>query len=426
MLHSLARSGSPHSPLGGVRTTLPPDLATEGNQVHKHHRIFCVVGARPNMMKMAPLLRAMKKDGDIEAILIHTGQHYDYSMSKVLFEQLEMPDPDYNLEVGSGTHHAQTAKVMERFGEVVQKDRPDLIVVVGDVNSSMACALVGAKEQIPVAHVEAGLRSFDRTMPEEINRVVTDAVSELLFITEESARTNLRTEGVPDEKIHFVGNVMIDSLVKVLSAAQKSDLGNKLGLNPGRYIVLTLHRPSNVDDPEQLRRTLDTIACIARELPVVFSVHPRTAAKIAASGFDRIRPISNDQKVQAAGIWTLPPVNYIEFLGLVDSAHMVITDSGGVQEETTYLGVPCLTYRDNTERPATITYGTNRLIGVDAETLLQKAHELIASSPVRRAAGTVAPPFWDGKASDRIVPVLKYFLDNLRQPVLPGDNSTRL
>jgi len=386
-------------------------------------RIMSIVGARPNMMKMAPLLRVMKKCGDIEATLIHTGQHYDYAMSKVLFEQLEMPDPDYNLEVGSGTHHVQTAKVMERFGEIVRRERPELIVVVGDVNSTMACALVGAKEQIPVAHVEAGLRSFDRGMPEEINRIVTDAVADLLFITEESGRTNLRMEGVPDEKIHFAGNVMIDSLLEVLPAARKSDLGNKLGITPGRYIVLTLHRPSNVDDPEQLRRTLDAIASIAQELPVVFPIHPRTTAKIAACGFDRIWPIRNDQRVPATGIWTLPPVNYIEFLGLIDSANMVITDSGGVQEETTYLGVPCLTYRDTTERPITITNGTNWLAGLDVERLRQKAHELIANGTARPTPGNL-PPLWDGKAAERIVLVLKSFLDHCLHPVEPGPAAT--
>lgn len=377
---------------------------------NSRRRVFCIVGARPNMMKVAPLLREMSKYPDLDAALIHTGQHYDYSMSQVFFEQLRMPEPTYSLEVGSGTHHSQTAEVMKRFGEVVQKDRPDLVVVVGDVNSTMACALVGAKERIPVAHVEAGLRSFDRTMPEEINRLVTDAVSDLLLTSEEGAGANLLREGVASEKILFTGNVMIDSLVDGLEAARRSPLRERLGLRVQEYAVLTLHRPSNVDDPGQLRRTMDAIARLAQRLPIVFPVHPRTASKITQIGFDQLRAIAEDRTIDGPGIWTLPPTNYVDFLGLVDSARLVITDSGGIQEETTYLGVPCLTYRDNTERPATVTWGTNRLIGANADALFAEGSDVIGRSPAPRIAGQTAPPLWDGRAAQRITAALRSHL----------------
>ena len=364
------------------------------------------------MIKMAPLLREMSKYRDLDAALIHTGQHYDYSMSQVFFEQLRMPEPTYSLEVGSGTHHSQTAEVMKRFGEVVQNDRPDLIIVVGDVNSTMACALVGAKERIPIAHVEAGLRSFDRAMPEEINRLVTDTVSDLLLTSEEGARDNLLKEGIPDEQIHFTGNVMIDSLVAGLDAARQSPLRTRLGLRAQEYAVLTLHRPSNVDDPVQLRRTIEAIARLAEQLPILFPVHPRTASKIVQIGFDQLRPIAADRPIDGPGIWTLPPTNYVDFLGLVDSARLVITDSGGIQEETTYLGVPCLTYRDNTERPATVTWGTNRLIGSNADALFVAASDVMRKAPAPRVAGQTAPPLWDGKASERIILALRSHLES--------------
>jgi len=305
-------------------------------------RVMNVVGARPNMMKMAPLFAEMRSDDFFEPILVHTGQHYDYDLSQVFFEQLHMPQPDYNLEVGSGTHHSQTAAVMERFGRLVQECRPDLIVVVGDVNSTMACALVGAKELIPVAHVEAGLRSGDRTMPEEINRIVTDAVSDLLFTTEEGAADNLRSEGIPQERIHFVGNLMIDSLVHGLDAARRSSLKAKMGLKARGYVVLTLHRPANVDDPERLLKTLKAVAEIAQEYPVVFPIHPRTKARIANLGFDGTREWR--EGIDVSGILTIPPASYLDFIGLIDDAALVITDSGGLQEETTYLGVNCLTF----------------------------------------------------------------------------------
>lgn len=372
-------------------------------------KIFNVVGARPNMMKMAPIMAEMRRHSELNPVLIHTGQHYDFAMSQVFLEQLKLGEPDYNLQVGSGTHHAQTAEVMKRFGELVQTDRPDLIVVAGDVNSTMACALVGAKELIPVAHVESGLRSFDRTMPEEINRVVTDSVSDILFTTESSAAENLLHEGIDPNKIHFVGNVMIDSLIFALDTARKSPLRERLGLQRARYIVLTLHRPANVDDPARLRGALEAIAKISEDLPVIFPIHPRTAARAMELGITAMKAWDGTQRVPAKGIWTMPPASYIDFLGLVDSAAMVITDSGGIQEETTYLGVPCLTFRDNTERPVTVTEGTNRLIGTDPQNLLREAR-LALSQGFERANSYTPPNLWDGHASERIVEIIRNYL----------------
>lgn len=372
-------------------------------------KIFNVVGARPNMMKMAPIMAEMRRHSELNPVLIHTGQHYDFAMSQVFLEQLKLGEPDYNLQVGSGTHHAQTAEVMKRFGELVQTDRPDLIVVAGDVNSTMACALVGAKELIPVAHVESGLRSFDRTMPEEINRVVTDSVSDILFTTESSAAENLLHEGIDPNKIHFVGNVMIDSLIFALDTARKSPLRERLGLQRARYIVLTLHRPANVDDPARLRGALEAIAKISEDLPVIFPIHPRTAARAMELGITAMKAWDGTQRVPAKGIWTMPPASYIDFLGLVDSAAMVITDSGGIQEETTYLGVPCLTFRDNTERPVTVTEGTNRLIGTDPQNLLREAR-LTTSRGFERANSYTPPNLWDGHASERIVAIIRNYL----------------
>jgi UDP-N-acetylglucosamine 2-epimerase (non-hydrolysing) len=372
-------------------------------------KIFNVVGARPNMMKMAPIMAEMRRHSELNPVLVHTGQHYDFAMSQVFLEQLKLGEPDYNLQVGSGTHHAQTAEVMKRFGELVQADRPDLIVVAGDVNSTMACALVGAKELIPVAHVESGLRSFDRTMPEEINRVVTDSLSDILFTTESSAAENLLHEGIDPNKIHFVGNVMIDSLIFALDSARKSSLRERLGVQRGGYIVLTLHRPANVDDPARLRAALEVIAKISEDLPVIFPIHPRTAARAMELGITAMRAWDGTQPVPAKGIWTIPPASYIDFLGLVDSAAMVVTDSGGIQEETTYLGVPCLTFRDNTERPITVTEGTNRLIGTDPQNLLREAR-LTLSQGFERSNGYTPPNLWDGHASERIVAIIRNYL----------------
>jgi UDP-N-acetylglucosamine 2-epimerase (non-hydrolysing) len=373
-------------------------------------KVFNVVGARPNMMKMAPIMAEMRRHSDLHPVLVHTGQHYDFAMSQVFLEQLNLGEPDHNLQVGSGTHHAQTAEVMRRFGELVQAERPDLIVVAGDVNSTMACALVGAKELIPVAHVESGLRSFDRTMPEEINRVVTDSVADILFTTEASAAENLLHEGIDPNKIHFVGNVMIDSLVYALEAARKSPIRDQLGVQRGEYVVLTLHRPANVDDPVRLRAALEAIAKIPEDLPVIFPIHPRTASRAMELHIPEMQARNPNGKVGPRGIWTLPPASYIDFLGLVDSAAMVITDSGGIQEETTYLGVPCLTFRDNTERPVTVTEGTNRLIGTDPQNLLQEAGAALTRSARRTSREYTPPGLWDGHASERIVSVLRNYL----------------
>jgi len=378
-------------------------------------RIVNIVGARPNMMKVAPLLAEMRRHAELQPVLVHTGQHYDYSMSRVFFDQLNMPEPDYNLEVGSGTHHAQTAEIIKRFGELMEENRPDMVLVVGDVNSTVGCALVAAKESIPIVHVEAGLRSFDRGMPEEINRVLTDAISNLLFTTEESGNQNLAAEGVSADRVFFVGNLMIDSLIGALEAARRSALRSKLGVRKKGYAVLTLHRPSNVDDPHQLARTMAALAEIAKEIPILFPVHPRTQQKILASGFNGTRVWDGETPVAPSGIWTMPPAAYLDFLGLVDSAAMVMTDSGGIQEETTYLGIPCLTYRNNTERPVTVTMGTNRLVGADPGNLVKHATEVLRNrAPSNGASGHVPPPLWDGKAAPRIVGILKDYLNARR------------
>ena len=375
------------------------------------YRIMNIVGARPNMMKAAPLVAEMRRHPELEVVLVHTGQHYDYSMSQVFFDQLHIPEPDYNLEVGSSNHHLQTAEIIKRFGDLVQKDRPDIVVVVGDVNSTVACALVAAKEGIPVAHVEAGLRSFDRAMPEEINRVMTDAISDLLFTTEESGNKNLLAEGVSKEKIWFVGNLMIDSLVSALDAARRSPLREKLGLRKQGYAVLTLHRPSNVDDPIELNRTLSSLNEVAQILPIIFPVHPRTQQKIFMSGSSGVTPCNGEIPIAGDGIWTMPPASYLDFLGLVDGAAMVITDSGGIQEETTYLGVPCLTYRDNTERPVTVTMGTNQLIGANPSNLVIRAGEVLRNVIARSGdRAKRIPPLWDGQAATRIVKILQSYL----------------
>ena len=367
------------------------------------HKIMSIIGARPNIMKIAPLMAELRLHEELEPLLVHTGQHYDYEMSQVFFDQLNVPAPDYNLGVGSGTHFDQTAEIMRTFGELIQQDRPDLVVVAGDVNSTLACALVAAKEHIPVAHVEAGLRSFDRTMPEEINRVLTDALADLLFTTEESANWNLAREGVAPEKVHFVGNLMVDSLVRALQQPPARSLRSDLGLQARPFAIVTLHRPSNVDDPEQLRRTLDALSQIARRLPIVFPVHPRTARNIEAAGSQSVKTWKGGP-LPVQGLWMMPPASYLDFLSLMQGAVMVITDSGGVQEETTYLGVPCLTYRDSTERPVTVSQGTNRVVGRDPQHLLASAIELLA---LGGQGAQARPPLWDGRAGSRIVQVLK-------------------
>lgn len=355
-------------------------------------KIINVVGARPNFMKIAPLIRAMEARKDrIEHLLVHTGQHYDQSMSDDFFTQLGIPDPDINLGVGSASHAEQTAKIMMAFEQVLLEHKPDMLVVVGDVNSTIACALVAAKLGVKVAHVEAGLRSFDRTMPEEINRILTDAISDMLFTTEESGNENLKREGIPEEKIHFVGNVMIDTLVHCLAIMPEglpyTDLKEK------EYAVITLHRPSNVDNPLILKSILTAFTDISKSMRLVIPLHPRTKKSIQDFG------LANELLAIADNAIVTGPVGYIDMLRLVKNCRMVITDSGGIQEETTYLGVPCITMRENTERPSTITLGTNMLVGSDTGKLLHAVEQVMLDSHKKG----VIPPLWDGKASVRIV-----------------------
>ena len=350
------------------------------------NHILHVVGARPTFVKAAPVLRAIRERG-IRQTLVHTGQHYDRNMSDVFFTQLEIPEPDFNLEVGSGSHAWQTAEIMRRFESVVLERKPDLTLVYGDVNSTVAAALVCSKLLIPVGHVEAGLRSFDRTMPEEINRIVTDRLSDVLFTPSEDGDANLLREGVAKERIHFVGNVMIDSLIQLLPAA-KSCPRNGF---PERFALVTLHRPANVDEGETLRELLDSLTKVSQELDIIFPVHPRTRQRIEEFGID------------SRHLRLLDPMPYIEFLALQSRAAVVITDSGGIQEETTYLGVPCLTLRPNTERPITVSLGTNVLVGDDRKRL---ATELAAILEGKQKKG-VTPPLWDGRAGARIAEILQ-------------------
>jgi UDP-N-acetylglucosamine 2-epimerase (non-hydrolysing) len=352
--------------------------------------VLHVVGARPNFMKAAPVLRALAAHG-IQNTLVHTGQHYDAAMSDVFFQQLEMPEPDCNLEVGSGSHAQQTAAVMLAFEPVVIDRKPDLVLVYGDVNSTVAAALVCAKLGVAVGHVEAGLRSRDRTMPEEINRLLTDQLSDLLFTPSADGDQNLIREGIDPSKIHLVGNVMIDTLVRLLPQAQlrvPADL-------PKPYALVTLHRPSNVDDLPWLRQLLDTLVELSEQLLVIFPVHPRTRQR-----FSEVGSSSNI----SARLRFLEPQPYLEFLALQQRAALVITDSGGIQEETTYLGVPCLTVRENTERPITVTQGTNQLVGRDLARLRKAAVEILEQG--QKEAGRNPPPLWDGHASDRIANIV--------------------
>jgi UDP-N-acetylglucosamine 2-epimerase (non-hydrolysing) len=349
------------------------------------NHILHVVGARPNFVKAAPVLRAIRELG-MRQTLVHTGQHYDRNMSDVFFTQLEIPEPDFNLEVGSGSHAVQTAEIMRRFEPVVLECKPDLALVYGDVNSTVAAALVCSKLLIPVGHVEAGLRSFDRTMPEEINRIVTDRLSDVLFTPSEDGDANLLREGVARERIHFVGNVMIDSLIQLLPAAKSCP---KNGF-PERFALVTLHRPANVDDLETLRELLDSLTHVSKELDIIFPVHPRTRQKIEEFGID------------SRHLLLLDPMPYIEFLALQSRAAVVITDSGGIQEETTYLGVPCLTLRPNTERPVTVSLGTNVLVGDDRKRLSAELGNILEGKQKKG----VTPPLWDGRAGARIAEIL--------------------
>jgi UDP-N-acetylglucosamine 2-epimerase (non-hydrolysing) len=358
-------------------------------------KIINIVGARPNFMKIAPLMEAYRARQEIEPLLVHTGQHYDEEMSDLFFRQLGIPRPDLNLEVGSSSHGRQTAEIMKRFEPVVIEEKPDLVVVVGDVNSTIACGLVAVKLGVKLAHVEAGLRSFDRTMPEEINRVLTDAVSDLLFCTEESGVANLLAAGVGEEKIFLVGNVMIDTLLKHRERAEGSTVLKNLSLSPKEYAVLTLHRPANVDDPEIFSGIIAALEAIQEDLPVIFPVHPRTRTRVAEVLTPaRLAALKNLRPVE--------PVGYLDFLKLMAESRLVLTDSGGIQEETTILKVPCLTIRENTERPVTCEVGTNRLAGVKTSTILAAYRELTSG---RRKSGEI-PPLWDGRAAERIVEIL--------------------
>lgn len=350
--------------------------------------ILHVVGARPNFIKVAPVVRALTAIGSVQQTIVHTGQHYDKNMSDVFFEQLGIPKPDVNLEVGSGTHAYQTAHIMLHLEELLLKDKPDRVLVYGDVNSTVAAAMVCAKLLIPIDHVEAGLRSGDRSMPEEINRIVTDRLADLLFTPSQDGNTNLATEGVNPTQIHLVGNVMIDTLVRMLPKADHARLSV-----PEDYVLVTLHRPSNTDDPEMLRSILIALSDIAHDNPVIFPIHPRTRNRLSGIDFDvNMHP----------SLYLWDPVGYLEFLYLQKHAQLVITDSGGVQEETTFMQIPCLTVRENTERPVTVSLGTNQLVGQDMGRLRTATREALNGATKQ---GQI-PPLWDGKAGERIARIL--------------------
>ena len=365
-------------------------------------KFILVVGARPNFMKVAPIIRAIDKHNYtstskfIEPILVHTGQHYDYEMSQIFFEDLELPQPDIHLGVGSGTHAEQTGKVMIEFEKVLLKERPDLVIVVGDVNSTLAAALAAAKLHIHVAHVEAGLRSYDRSMPEEINRLLTDAISDYLFTPSPDADENLRKEGIPQEKIFCVGNVMIDSLLFHKEVVSQRQVLSQLGLEKGDYALLTLHRPSNVDDKQSLLRIITALRQIAQRIPIVFPAHPRTQKNISKFEFGQL--------LQDQRILLIEPLGYLSFLKLEMNARLVMTDSGGMQEETTVLGIPCLTLRNTTERPITVAQGTNTLVWDDTSRIVGEAFKILDGKGKRGKC----PELWDGKAAERIVKILAH------------------
>ena len=358
-------------------------------------RILNIVGARPNFMKIAPLMRAYAAYPNIQPLLVHTGQHYDERMSDLFFRQLEIPEPDINLEVGSGSHAAQTAAIMTAFEPVVLKYDPAAVVVVGDVNSTIACGLVAVKRDVRLVHVEAGLRRFDRPMPEEINRLLTDAISDLLFCTEPSAVENLRREGLADGKIFLVGNVMIDTLLRNRAKADACGIVEDLGLAPQGYAVLTLHRPRNVDDPSVLGGLLGAIEVVQRDMPVIFPIHPRTRKNIDGSTLaERVAQMKNLRLTEPAG--------YLEFLKLMACARLVLTDSGGIQEETTILKVPCLTLRETTERPVTVEVGSNLVVGTEPERILSGYRAIMRGD----GRPPTTPPLWDGHAAERIVKIM--------------------
>jgi UDP-N-acetylglucosamine 2-epimerase (non-hydrolysing) len=369
---------------------LPSDEGPAQTRSGNSKSIACIVGARPNFMKIAPIWEKLKDRPYFRGRLIHTGQHSSPEMSDAFFRDLELPQPDEHLGISPGSQIAQAAAIMTALEASFLEDRPDLVLVVGDVTSTLAAALVAAKMQIPLAHVEAGLRSFDRSMPEEMNRILTDAIAQYLFVSEPSGVRNLRAEGVADERIFFVGNVMIDTLLRCRQRASQSDVLDRIGVRPQAYALATLHRPSNVDDPDRLKKMAGILAAIAERLPVIFPVHPRTRARIEAD------------HLTSPGLLLRPPMGYVEFLRLMSDARLVLTDSGGIQEETTILNIPCLTLRENTERPVTVECGTNQLVGTEPGQVLAAAREVLAktTSPPR------APELWDGKASSRILDIL--------------------
>ncbi len=359
-------------------------------------KILNIVGARPNFMKIAPIQREMKRrDYEFLPLIVHTGQHYDAAMSDSFFRDLGMAKPDFHLEVGSHSHAVQTAKIMTAFEPIILEEKPDWVLVVGDVNSTIACALVCAKLNVKVAHVEAGLRSRDRSMPEEINRLLTDQISDLLLTTSRDADENLKAEGIAADKIKFVGNVMIDSLFYSLKLAEESKIREELNLTEKEYAVLTLHRPSNVDNEMKLGALLAALAEISRKIPIIFPVHPRTKANIERFGFD--------EKIEQSNIRLIAPLGYLDFMRLYSDARIVLTDSGGLQEETTALGIPCLTLRENTERPVTISHGTNILVGTNPQKIKRAAFETLENSVSKDKK---IPPLWDGNTAPRICDAL--------------------
>ena len=361
-------------------------------------KILNIVGARPNFMKIAPIVREMKRRADdFQPLIVHTGQHYDAAMSDSFFADLGIPAPDYHLEIGSHSHAVQTARIMTAFEPIVVQEKPDWVLVVGDVNSTIACALVCAKLGVKIAHVEAGLRSRDRSMPEEINRILTDAISDLLLTPSQDGDANLKAEGVPENRIKFVGNVMIDSLFYGLKQAEQSNVRENLDLDGKNYAVLTLHRPSNVDDEKTFGALLGAIIEIGEKIPVIFPAHPRTRANIERFGFAEQVKISNVRLIE--------PLGYLDFMRLYSGAKIVLTDSGGLQEETTALSIPCLTLRENTERPVTISHGTNVLVGTNPQKIKQAAFEILNRADFSDADKKI-PPLWDGRTAERICDAL--------------------
>jgi len=360
-------------------------------------KIISVVGARPNFMKIAPLQRAFSKHKDIESLIVHTGQHYDEKMSDIFFNQLEIPKPHYNLGIGGGSHTYQKANVMLAFEKVLIDEKPDLVLVVGDVNATAACSITAVKMGTKVAHVEAGLRSGDRSMPEEVNRVITDAISDYLFVTEHSGLVNLAKEGVPDEKVFFVGNVMIDNLIYLQSKSQDQKIKEDLGVTKDNYVLMTMHRPHNVDNVDGLKSILNIMENVSKHKDIVFPMHPRTK-----NNLEKYKLLEDLKSIK--NLHMLGPMGYLQFLNLMQDASVIITDSGGIQEETTYLQVPCITFRDSTERPVTTELGTNILMkDLDPEKVYNKFLSIIEGN---QKHGEI-PPFWDGKAAERIASILR-------------------